>query len=176
MIKPVHVLLGCAALVGAMSFPLVSTYAQAQIDQQDTQVGQTPQAEPVPTRQRPSQTEFDGRGVAQGSVFTRGRNANVSLTINEGRFVYNMAQPPGTRVRVRYQGSVARQTPGSPAGSSSFTLDGRVQTFDSSASTRIFNNTTGTCRIEVFDARVISSSCRAATADSNTQFLGLEQF
>lgn len=173
MAKPLHSVIGCVALAGIISFPCLATYAQAQSSQQETLTGQTTQVEPA-TRQRPAQNEFDGRGVAHGSVFTRGRNVNTSLTINQGRFVYNMAQPPGTRVRVRYQGSVARQTPGNSP--NSFVLDGRVQTFDSSASTRIFNNTTGTCRIEVFDARVISSNCRSVAPDSSTQFLGLEQF
>ncbi len=172
MAKPLYIAIGCGALAGVMSFPFLAIYAQAQNSQQDP-AGQTTQVEPA-TRQRPTQNEFEGRGVAHGSVFTRGRNVNTSLTINKGRFVYNMAQPPGTRTRVRYQGSVVRQTPGSSA--RSFVLDGRVQTFDSSASTRIFNNTTGNCRIEVFDSRVISSSCRSVAPDSSTQFLGLEQF
>lgn len=172
MIKQVYILIGCSALMGTMSFSLLS-YAQAQISQQSAQDSQT--APSQMTRPAPSQRDLEGRGVAHGSVFTKGRNVNVSLTINQGRFVYNLAQPPGTRTRVRYQGSVARQN-NTGSNARSFTLDGRVQTFDSSASTRIFNNTTGTCRIEVFDSRVISSSCRAVAPDSSTQFLGLEQF
>lgn len=163
-------LAGCLSLV---SLPLL---AQATTRSQplnrftsDDHEGAIAQTRPTPTR-----SEFEGRGVAHGSVFTRGRNANVSLIVNQGRFDYNLAQPPGTRIRVRYQGTVVRQTPGSTP--NSFVLDGRVQTFDSSASTRIFNNTTGTCRIEVFDARVISSTCRSVAPDSKTDFLGLEQF
>lgn len=170
MVKQIHVLIGCSAVAGVMSFSLLS-YAQAQIEQQSTPLGQ---ATPSQTT-RPAPTDFEGRGVAHGSVFTRGRNVNVSLTVNQGRFSYDMAQPPGTRTRVRYQGSVARQS-NTGNNARSFTLDGRVQTFDSSASNRIFNNTTGNCRIEVFDSRVISSTCRSVAPDSNTQFLGLEQF
>jgi hypothetical protein len=37
-------------------------------------------------------------------------------------------------------------------------------------------NTAGTCRIEVFGARVVYSNCKIATNDSSTRFLGLEQF
>jgi hypothetical protein len=172
MIKPFPTFIGCCILAGAVSFPLLATYAQAQTNQQETPAGQTTQPEPA-SRQRPPQTEFDGRGIAHGAVFNRGRNANATLSINQGRFTFNMAEPPGTRVRVRYQGSVARQTPGRTAGE--FTLDGRVQTFDSSASNRIFNNTTGTCRIEVFNSRVVASTCRSVAPDSTTDFLGLER-
>lgn len=166
MTRKIHGLIGCLVLAGVVSLPLLSKAAQYPM-----QLGQmTPGA-----TSRPAQTDFQGRGVAQGSTFTRGRNANVSLTVNQGSFILNLAEPPGNRARVLYRGSVVRQN-NTPSNPNSFTLDGRVQTFDSSANTRILNNTTGTCRIEVFDARVISSSCRAATSDSTTQFLGLEQF
>jgi hypothetical protein len=173
MLPTIRFGLSLAGCVSLMSLPLL---AQATTRSQPLngfnsgeRAGAIAQTRPAPTR-----TEFEGRGVAHGSVFSRGRNVNGSLTINQGRFDYNIAQPPGTRIRVRYQGAVARQTPGSTP--NSFVLDGRVQTFDSSASTRIFNNTTGTCRIEVFDARVISSTCRSVAPDSKTDFLGLEQF
>lgn len=157
----------------AVSFPLLS-YAQAQMNGQKGQAASDKVA-PSLAQATSTRTNFEGRGVVQGSTFTRGRNANVSLTLNGGNFILNLAEPPGNRARVQYRGSVVRQ-PNSSANSNSFTLDGRVQTFESSASTRILNNTTGTCRIEVFDVRVISSSCRAAAPDSTTQFLGLEQF
>jgi hypothetical protein len=172
MIKPFSTLIGCCILAGAVSCPVLANYAQAQTNQPETPAAPTTQSEPA-TRQRPPQTEFDGRGIAHGSVFNRGRNANVTLSVNQGRFTLNLAEPPGTRVRVRYQGAVARQTPGRTAGE--FELDGRVQTFDSSASNRIFNNTTGTCRIEVYNSRVVASTCRSAAPDSTTQFLGLER-
>lgn len=154
MLKPFHCFVGFGALVGVVG------------------LAQLPQA--IAQTNRPPQPN-EGRGVAHGSVFRRGQNVNTSLTVDRGRFSYTLAQPPGTRNQVRYQGAVVRQnnTGNNP---NSFTLDGRVQTFDSSASNRILNNTTGTCRIEVFDARVISSTCRSASPDSVTQFLGLEQF
>ncbi|MDX2228256.1 MAG: hypothetical protein NW220_01370 [Leptolyngbyaceae cyanobacterium bins.349] len=154
-----------------MSLPLL---AQATTPQSQPEPATLEDSKPIAqTRPAPTRSEFEGRGVAHGSVFRRGQSVNTSLTVDQGRFIFNIVQPPGTRNRVRYQGTIVRQP---PATNNSFILDGRVQTFDSSASTRIFNNTTGTCRIEVFDARVISSTCRAVVPDSNTQFLGLEQF
>ncbi|PSB18579.1 hypothetical protein C7B65_14890 [Phormidesmis priestleyi ULC007] len=124
------------------------------------------------------QGTFQGRGVAQGSAFTRGRTATTVLTIDRDNFGFELTEPGGRtdapRARVQYRGAVIRRTNGSVP--NSFTLDGRVRSYTSSANLRVLNNTTGTCRIEVFDARVISSSCRAATAESSTQFLGLEQF
>ncbi len=162
-----RVLIGLTTLIGAMGLPL---WAQATTQQKLPATGAIAQTRPT----TPSRQDLEGRGVAHGAVFSRGQNVNVSLNVNQGRYTFNMAQPPGNRNRVRYQGVVSRQTPGTTP--NSFVLDGRVQTFDSSASTRIFGNTTGTCRIEVFDARVISSTCRSVAPDSNTQFLGLEQF
>jgi len=172
MKKQAQVLIGFIGLIGAVSMPLFAQATTQNSQLQQVTLGKQAdaiaQTRPVPAPQ------LEGRGVAHGSVFNRGQNVNVSLTVNQGRFSFTLAQPPGTRNQVRYQGSVARQTPKTSA--NSFVLDGRVQTFDSSASTRIFNNTTGTCRIEVFDARVISSTCRSVAPDSTTQFLGLEQF
>jgi hypothetical protein len=51
-----------------------------------------------------------------------------------------------------------------------------VRSFDSSANLRIITNTTGTCRIEVFNSRVLASNCSTVADDSSTEFLGLEQF
>jgi hypothetical protein len=120
-----------------------------------------------------------GRGVANGSVFNRGRNANVSLTVNRNNFGFELTEPSSNnrsnRNKVEYRGTVVRQT-NSDRDSGSFTLDGRVQSFTSSANLRPINNTTGTCQIEVFDSRVISSTCRTVTSDSTTRFFGLEQF
>ncbi len=122
-----------------------------------------------------SQPSFQGRGVANGAAFTRGRNANVALTVESGNFGLELSEPPGTRARVQYRGSVVRQVNDS-ANPNSFTLDGRVRSFTSSSNLRVLNNTTGTCRIEVFDSRVVSSTCNSIASDSSTRFLGLEQF
>lgn len=45
-----------------------------------------------------------------------------------------------------------------------------------SAFLRIITNTTGSCRIEVFDARVIYANCNTVVDNSSIRFLGLEQF
>jgi hypothetical protein len=170
MLKQIRFLIGCTALIAAMSISLLPRVT-AQSSEQDIQIGQAPgQGRP------PSQRSFQGRGVAQGSAFTKGRNANVSLTIDRDNFGLELAEPPGTRARVQYRGAIVRQPGSGSSNSSTFTLDGRVRSFNSSANLRVVSNTTGTCRIEVFDARVISSSCRTAAPDSSTQFLGLEQF
>jgi hypothetical protein len=129
---------------------------------------------------RPSGT-FQGRGVAQGAVFSRGRNADVSLTLNGNNFGLEMTQFGGAHTqnqapaRIQYRGAVARRTNNS-SGPNSFTLTTRVRSFDSSETLRIITNTTGTCRIEVFDARVIYSNCTTIAENSSARFLGLEQF
>jgi len=166
MVKQIRVLIGLSAFTAAMSF---FSYAIAQTTEQIVEIGQ---ATPAPTR--PVSNNFQGRGIAQGSAFTRGRNANVVLTLDRDNFSFELAEPPGTRARVQYRGAIIRRTNTNNA--NGFTLDGRVRSYSSSANLRVLSNTTGTCRIEVFDARVISSTCRAATNDSSTQFLGLEQF
>jgi hypothetical protein len=122
-----------------------------------------------------SQTSFEGRGVANGSAFTRGRNANAALAIDGSDFSFELSEPPGIRARVQYRGAIIRQNSDS-SNSGSFTLDGRIRSFGSSENRRMLNATTGTCRIEVFDSRVVSSTCNSVASNSSTRFLGLEQF
>jgi len=124
---------------------------------------------------------FQGRGVAQGSAFTRGRNANLSLTLTGENFSLEMTEPQGsgnrdrTPARVQYRGVIVRRNAAS-GGRNNFILTTRVRSFDSSDTFRVISNTAGTCRIEVFDARVVYSNCNAIADDSSTRFLGLEQF
>lgn len=115
---------------------------------------------------------MQGRGIAQGSAFTGGRTANTALTIDGNSFGLEIVEPPGTRARVQYRGAVIRRN----GNSSSFTLDGRVQTFNSTDNLRLRGTTTGTCRIEVSNSIVTSSTCNTVTDNSGTRFLGLEQF
>jgi hypothetical protein len=151
-----RILLGLTGVVVALSLPILPR-ALAQLSQSNL-------------------SNFQGRGVAQGSAFTQGRNANASLTLDRDNFGLELSERTGTGARVQYRGSIIRRQAAGSANSNSFTLDGRIRTFNSSNNLRVLNNTTGTCRIEVFDARVISSSCNAVAADSSTRFLGLEQF
>ena len=128
-----------------------------------------------------SSGSFQGRGVAQGAVFSQGRNAEVSLTLERDNFGLEMSQLGGTHTgnqspaRIQYRGIVSRRTNGT-SGPNSFTLTTRVRSFDSSETLRIITNTTGTCRIEVFDARVNYINCNTVVDNSSTRFLGLEQF
>ena len=175
MLQQIQFLIGLTAFAATMHLSLLP-HATAQNNQQKVPVGQgTSSNLNLPLAQNNRPQEFQGRGVAQGSAFTRGRNANVSLTIDRDNFGFELAEPPGTRARVQYRGAVIRRTNNS-TNAGNFTLDGRVRSYNSSANLRVISNTTGTCRIEVFDARVISSTCRTAANDSTTQFLGLEQF
>lgn len=146
--------------------------ATAQMSQSDRGLNQ---ADSTPLLAQSSPMNMQGRGVAQGSAFTRGRTANAVLTIDGNNFGLELAEPPGTRARVQYRGSIIRRNRGA-GDSNSFTLDGRVQSFNSTENLRLRGVTTGTCRIEVFDARVISSTCNTVATNSNTRFLGLEQF
>lgn len=152
MFKQVQVLIGFAALLIAVSLP------------------ELPQA-----NAQSRQTGFEGKGVANGSTFTRGRNANAALSTDGNDFSLELSEPPGIRARVQYRGVVIRQTNDSSS-PNSFTLDGRIRSFTSSANRRNLNATTGTCRIEVFDSRVVSSTCNSVASDTSTRFLGLEQF
>ena len=179
--KQICCLTGVTALMAALGSSLLSG-ANAQITGQKFQLKPAPANVPIVAQATPSNsthpTNFQGRGVAQGSAFTRGRTATTALTIDRDNFGFELTEPGGRtdapRARVQYRGAVIRRTNNSTSGG--FTLDGRVRSFTSSANLRVLNNTTGTCRIEVVNSLVISSTCRAATAESSTQFLGLEQF
>lgn len=125
-----------------------------------------------------STTNFEGRGVAQGGVFTQGRNTNVNLILDGDNFSLEMQESggrSGDRGRVQYRGVVVRRSDTSTT-AGNFTLNTRVRSFDSSDSLRVINNTAGTCRMEVFGARVTSVACDAIADNSSTRFLGLEQF
>jgi hypothetical protein len=161
------VLMGLIGVVAAMGVALVpQVMAQTQ----------------SPTPSRPAaMTFFQGRGIAQGAAFNQGRNANVALTLDGNNFGLELTEIQASNVRgqapgrVQYRGSITRRSD-EPGRANSFTLNTRVSSFDSSQNLRILTNTAGTCRIEVFNARVISSSCSAVTDNSSIQFLGLEQF
>ncbi len=118
-----------------------------------------------------AQTNFEGRGVAQGAAFTKGRTANVFLTTDRDNFVLELVEPRG-RARVQYRGAIVRQR----GDNSNFTLDGRVRTTTSSDNLRVLNNATGTCRVKVVNSLVNSINCNTLPPDNSTHFLGLEQF
>jgi hypothetical protein len=166
----VRCLIGLTAFATVMGTSVFSTVMAQTVKP----LPQIAQADIAPaTRPAPVRNNFEGRGVAQGSTFTRGRNATAVLTIDRNNYTFELTERGTGRARVRYEGIVNRQSSG---GANSFTLDGRVQRFSSSEKLRLINVSTGNCRIEVFDARVVSSNCRSVVPNSTTQFLGVEQF
>lgn len=135
-------------------------------------------------QRNPSNQFFQGRGIAQGAAFARGRNAHVTLTLEGNNFSLELTDPPATNTtntqnqpptRIQYRGVVSRRDNDSN-NPSNFTLNTRVRSFDSTESLRVITNTAGTCRLEVFGARVVYSHCKTAANDSSVRFLGLEQF
>ncbi len=132
-------------------------------------------AQVTPEATRSTAGNFQGRGVAQGSAFVKGRNATVGLTLDRNNFSLDMTDSSNREARLQYRGVVSRRNNDSSS-ANSFTVDTRVQSFNSSENLRVINNTTGTCRIEVFNSRVISSSCTTVSDSSSTRFLGVERF
>lgn len=136
----------------------------------------SPSLRPSPSPSTPVEGSFSGRGRATGSVFGGGRQADASLNFNRGNFSLGLSVPPGTGAQVNYSGTF-KQLKASPSGNpNSFVLDGQVQGFASSANNLRVLNTHGTCRIEVFDGRVIDVSCHSNVRGSSTQFTGMKQF
>lgn len=120
---------------------------------------------------------FSGRGLANGSIFGSERETEAALTFNQqNNFSFSLAVPPGTGDQVQYSGRITRLRRASSGGSQSFVLQGRVQRFASSDNDLQVINATGTCEIEVFDSRVVSSACNTRLRDSATRFEGLLQF
>lgn len=136
---------------------------------------------PAMAQNRNNRELFQGQGIAQGSAFVRGRNANLTLTLNGENFSLEMTEPQTTSnrnrvlARVQYRGVIVRRNNEANA-PNDFVLVIRVRSFDSSENQRVITNTTGTCRLEVFNDRVTYSNCSAIAEDSSTRFLGLEQF
>lgn len=123
----------------------------------------------------PTEGNFAGRGLASGAVFSDEQETEANLSFNGNNFSYTLAVPPGTGTQVNYGGTV-RRLRGTGSNPNSFVLQGRVRRFASSANNLDVVNATGDCRIEVFDARVISSSCNSRARNSSTRFEGLSQF
>lgn len=168
MLKQSHFLIGLVGVVAACGFCLFPPA-----------IAQT--TAPAPASGPATTGVFQGRGVAQGAAFTRGRNANLNLTLDGENYSLELTEILASNVRnqtparVQYRGAITRRTD-EPGAANSFSVFTRVRSFDTSDNLRIITNTTGTCRIDVFDARVISSSCNTASSNSSTHFLGLEQF
>lgn len=135
----------------------------------------SPATAQLPNSPSSASGDFQGRGVAQGSAFAKGRNANTALTLDRDNFSLDMTELSCRGARLQYRGVISRRNADSNT-ANSFTLDTRVRSFNSSNNLRVLNNTTGTCRIEVFASRVISSTCTTVADESSTRFMGLERF
>lgn len=124
----------------------------------------------------PTEGTFAGRGIATESVFTIGRQAEAVLSFNAtDRFSISLAGRYANNLEVAYSGIITRRLPGT-RGINGFILETQVDSFASSMDDRRVVETAGTCRIEVFDARVVESVCSTSAPNSNTEFQGMEQF
>ncbi|EKQ66785.1 hypothetical protein OsccyDRAFT_4585 [Leptolyngbyaceae cyanobacterium JSC-12] len=124
----------------------------------------------------PNAGTFQGRGIVSGSVFTAGRQADTMLNFNANNFSYGIAATAVSGTEVNYQGIITQRRAGSSLGRNGFVLETKVQRFASSANNLRVQNASGSCRIEIFDARVVSSTCNIAIPNSSTRFDGLKQF
>lgn len=129
-----------------------------------------------PGSSTPTEGQFEGRGTASGAVFGRGMRVHSSLSFNQNRFSLALFVPPGTGTQIQYQGTISSLRGGSSGNPNSFVLQGRLQSFASSANRLQVRRTSGNCRIEVFDARIVSTFCSGNTPGSSTQFTGMKQF
>jgi hypothetical protein len=123
----------------------------------------------------PTEGNFMGKGLTSGAVFSDEQETEANLSFNGSNFSYTLSVPPGTGAQVNYGGTI-RRLRGTGSNPNSFVLQGRVRRFASSANDLEVVNATGDCRIEVFDARVVSSSCNSRARNSSTRFEGLAQF
>lgn len=124
----------------------------------------------------PTQGTFLGRGLASGAVFVDEQEVDANLNFNGSNFSYTLAVPPGTGAQVSYSGTISRLRSTGASNAGTFVLQGRVQRFASSADDLQVINATGTCRIEVFDSRIVSTTCNTRARNSKTRFEGLQQF
>lgn len=124
----------------------------------------------------PSGRNYQGRGIASGSVFTKGRQTDATLNVANNNFTFGLETPSRLGLRVQYRGTVTRQRSGSSLGRNGFVLEGRIRNFASSVTGMRSVPSIGTCRVEVFDSRVVSSECDTAVYQNSTRFQGLQQF
>jgi hypothetical protein len=129
---------------------------------------------PPPSGTVPTQGTFAGLGTASGSIFGQLQQVDASLNFNQSdNFNFWLAVLPGNGDQVQYLGVITERM---SLGRNDFRLETQVQSFASSASGLQLVNTTGSCRIEVFDARVASALCNVTAPNGNTQFTGMSPF
>ena len=124
----------------------------------------------------PAEGAMPGRGLTTGSIFTLGRQSDAFLTFNNtGGYSLSLAARYAPGLEVNYSGTITRRLPGT-RGVNGFVLETQIDRFASSQNGMRVVNTTGTCRIEVFDSLVVIADCTPQVRDGATQFRGMEQF
>jgi hypothetical protein len=117
----------------------------------------------------PSGGTFNGRGIASGSVFTQGRQADARLNFNSSNnFSLSLVALTVRGMEANYNGTITRRLSG--RSSNSFTLEGRVRTYASSGNNLRVINTSGSCRIEVFNSRIALSVCNMSSRNHSSRF------
>jgi hypothetical protein len=125
----------------------------------------------------PREGSFAGRGRARGSVFgTQKQATEASFNFNQQRFSLGIFTPSGVEQSVQYQGIIKEIRNTNPNNPNSFLVEATVDSFASSLNNRRVVDTTGTCRLEVFDGRLIEVSCSTNLPNSTTVFTGMKQF
>jgi len=135
----------------------------------------------------PSDGTFLGQGIAQGSKFSIGRQADAVLNFSNqnSNFSISIAATVASDLEMMYQGTIVRKTTGT-RGINSFILETQVDSFVTSLNDYQIFDATGTCRIEVFNSLVLASDCRITDAPAmpvdllepglSSQFFGVAQF
>lgn len=173
--------IGIAAVLGSLAVITGSGLAHANVilPERATLVDSGAIAQDRPHYQTfptPAEGTFPGRGMAAGSVFTIGRQAEAMLNFNAtDRFSLSLAGRYANHLEIVYSGTITHRLPGT-RGVNSFVLETQVESFASSLENRRVVDTMGNCRIEVFDGLVVESSCSTRITDSATEFQGMEQF
>lgn len=116
--------------------------------------------------------QFEGRGLATGSIFGVGRNVKVALNLSQNTFSLVLAVPQASsKQEVHYTGTHASLRRGTVI-PTSFTVEGSIQTFASSDDNLRAINSSGTCRIKILNSQVVSSVCNTRAAANATRFNG----
>ncbi len=135
-----------------------------------SQATPTPTPTPTPpTRPPAGGRNYQGTGIASGSLFTQGRRTDATLTLRGNNFTYRLETPIGLGLKTEYTGTV-RRTENLRNG---FAVTTRVQRLASSATFSNALPAAGNCRIEVFNSRVTKSFCDMAVRANNTRFDGI---
>ncbi len=124
---------------------------------------------PTPTPRPPSGRTYQSRGIASGSIFTQGRQTDATLNIRGNNFTFRLETPSILGLKMEYSGTNTR----TQNVRNGFIFTGRVRNLASSAT---FNNALpaiGSCRVEVYNSRVVSSYCDMAIKSTTTRFQGV---